>query len=147
MPPPRDLRSFLFFYVSDLSSLPQADEEEDGEEEDGEEEDGEEEAEEEEESKEDKEEKKEENLQQEVRTHNDVVIFKYISEKSFEKLIYYMIYQDQHSCLSTQSWGSVLPSIVEMRGQGFFSRKFGFGLNKWKKNMSIIFTHIKFPHI
>ena len=31
--------------------------------------------------------------------------------------VFYQSLRVQHSCSSTQSWGSVLPSIVEMRDQ------------------------------
>ena len=35
----------------------------------------------------------------------------------FFNCIFYQLLRVQHSCSSTQSWGSVLPSIVETRDQ------------------------------
>ena len=35
----------------------------------------------------------------------------------FFNCMFYQLLRVQHSCSSTQSWGSVLPSIVEMRDQ------------------------------
>ena len=35
----------------------------------------------------------------------------------FLNCMFYQLLHDQHSCSSTQSWGSVLPSIDEMRDE------------------------------
>ena len=42
---------------------------------------------------------------------------------SFFNCMFYQLLRVQHSCSSTHSWGSVLPSIVETRDQN--SRVFG----------------------
>ena len=38
-------------------------------------------------------------------------------KKKKKNCMFYQLLRVQHSCSSTQSWGSVLPSIVEMRDQ------------------------------
>ena len=40
--------------------------------------------------------------------------------------MFYQLLCVQHSCSSTQSWGSVLPSIVEMRNQNSRGCPFSF---------------------
>ena len=55
--------------------------------------------------------------------------------------MFYQLLCVQHSCSSTQSWGSVLPSIVEMRDRNswgcpllFSNRTLGFFVHKGQKS-------------
>ena len=59
--------------------------------------------------------------------------------------MFYQLLRVQHSCSSTQSWGSVLPSIVEMRDQNsrgspllFSNRNLG---SFCAKGTEILYTH------
>ena len=44
----------------------------------------------------------------------------------FLNCMFYQLFRVQHNCSSTQSWGSVLPSIVETRDQNSRSCPFLF---------------------
>ena len=45
--------------------------------------------------------------------------------------MFYQLLSVQHICSSTQFWGSVLPSIVEMRDQNSRGATFSFPIGIW----------------